>query len=330
MRGNTPVMHDPRADKPAGPHAGAPGGLSEQRRRQKEQNSDPSRDAADTRETAEEPLNEEPQLVVLSDREEETVKRTVAPRAAVLFEAIRREGANELARPALGLAFSALAAGGAMGFSLVATGVLAAYLPAGAPWRVLVENLGYTVGFLIVVLGRQQLFTENTVTAILPVLDNPNHGQRLFQVGRLWGIVLIGNLAGATAFAYTVAFTNVFPPPVQAAFLEIGRHAADASFQTIMMRGIFAGWLIALMVWLLPAAENSHVAVIGIITYLVGVAGLSHIIAGSVEVLYTVAVGDRSWLEYFTGFLVPVFIGNSIGGIALVSLLNYGQVAPGG
>jgi formate/nitrite transporter FocA (FNT family) len=94
------------------------------------------------------------------------------------------------------------------------------------------------------------------------------------------------------------------------------------------VRGIFAGWLIALMVWLLPVADTQKLWVIVIITYVVGVGSFSHVVAGSVESLYGVVVGAIAPLTYLTGFLVPVFIGNTIGGILLVSLLNYGQVAP--
>lgn len=91
-----------------------------------------------------------------------------------------------------------------------------------------------------------------------------------------------------------------------------------------------SGWLIALMVWLIPGAETSEVAVIIIITYLVGLGNLAHIIAGSVEVLYAVTSGAASWGEYFGGFMIPTLLGNIIGGVSLVAALNYAQVAPHG
>jgi formate/nitrite transporter FocA (FNT family) len=269
----------------------------------------------------------EPHAAQLDDREQSVVEDRLAPRAAILFETIRIEGAEELERPAAALAFSGFAAGLSMGFTLVAIALLRVAVPADAPWRGLFENLGYPVGFLIVILGRQQLFTENTVTAILPLLDSANRLQTLGKVARLWGIVLATNLAGAALFAYAVVRTPVFAEPVRTAFLEIGRDASGGTFATILLRGIFAGWLIALLVWVLPGAPDSRFPVITIISYVVGAAGLSHIIAGSIEVMTTVAAGERTWSEYATGFLVPVFIGNAVGGIGLVSLLNYGQVA---
>jgi formate/nitrite transporter FocA (FNT family) len=213
-----------------------------------------------------------------------------------------------------------------MGFSLVAAGVLRSLLP-GAPWRPLIENLGYTVGFLIVILGRQQLFTENTLTVILPLLDAPDKRMVLLKVARLWAIVLLANLAGAFIFAFAVAHTDAFGLDVRHAFTAIGSRAVDAGgFGTIVVRAIFAGWMIALMVWLLPGAEQSRPLVIVVITYIVGLAGFSHIVAGSVDALYLVAIGNLSFGAYAFGFALPVFIGNVIGGVALVALLNYGQV----
>ena len=265
--------------------------------------------------------------VQLSEDEEQEVRKRSALRAAVVFETVRREGETEATRPALALAFSGLACGLSMGFSLVGTGLLRAYTP-DASWRPLFVNLGYTLGFLIVVLGRQQLFTENTLTAILPVLDDPDKPKKLLQLVRLWSIVLFTNLIGAGIFAVVVSHTATFPPLVKDAFLQIGLEAVRPTFGEIVWRGILAGWLIALMVWLLPAAHQQRVWIILIITWLVGAAGLSHIIAGSVEALYAVAAGAWPWQLYVTNFLVPVFIGNCIGGVGLVAILNYGQVAP--
>lgn len=273
------------------------------------------------------PGEESGNIVQLSPDEEKEVRKRSSLRAAVVFETVRREGETEVSRPALALAFSGLAAGLSMGASLVGTGVLRASLP-DVPWRTLIENLGYTLGFLIVILGRQQLFTENTLTAILPVLDDPDKPKKLLQMLRLWGIVLVTNVIGAAIFAEVVANTAMFEPKVKAAFLQIGLQALHPTFGEIVWRGILAGWLIALVVWLLPAAGPQRVWIIIIITWLVGAAGLSHIIAGSVEALYVVAAGSWPWTQYVTNFLVPVFIGNCIGGVGLVAILNYGQVVP--
>ncbi|GAC1567860.1 MAG: formate/nitrite transporter family protein [Vulcanimicrobiaceae bacterium] len=267
--------------------------------------------------------------VDLSATEERDVEDRTPPRAAVVFETVRREGEIELDRPILSLAASGVAAGLSMGMSLVGEGLIESMLP-NAIWRPLLVSFGYTVGFVIVVLGRQQLFTENTVTAILPLLDSKRKLQTLGRVARLWAIVLAANLTGGTLFAYAIARSTIFGAVVKATFLEIGTLAAAPSFWEIVVRGIFAGWLIALMVWLLPGADRSRLWVVIFVTYFVGLGSFAHIIAGSIAVLYLVASGHETWGAYLARYLLPVFIGNAVGGVSLVALLNYAQVVAEG
>lgn len=176
-------------------------------------------------------------------------------------------------------------------------------------------------------MGRQQLFTENTVTAILLLLAHRSRRNWL-RVSRLWGIVLLMNLLGTLIFAWGVGHTDVFSPETQAAFSHLGMRAIEGGFWTTMVGGIFAGWLIALMVWLLPAAESARIWVIIIITSFIGLGELSHVIAGSVEALYIVMTGAATWGTYFGEFLIPALLGNIIGGVSLVAMLNHAQVAP--
>ncbi|MCA1668874.1 MAG: formate/nitrite transporter family protein [Thermomicrobia bacterium] len=264
----------------------------------------------------------------LRSGEHEQVAARAAPRPLIVYEVIRREGEDELRRTWSALAWSGLAAGLSMGFSFVAMGVLRAHLPT-APWLPLVVNLGYSIGFLIVILGRQQLFTENTLTPILPLLNKPN-GKTLWRVARLWGVVLLANLVGAFAFAVVIAHTGVFKPETRDAFAAISQEALAGSVGTILLRAIFAGWLIALMVWLLPGAETSRLFIIIIVTYLVGLAGFAHIIAGSVEIFYGLTTGSVSWWAAIGGWLIPTLIGNILGGVSLVAALNHAQVTAGG
>ena len=150
------------------------------------------------------------------------------------------------------------------------------------------------------------------------------------KVARLWSVVLLANLVGAFIFAYAVSHLPMFSPEVRRTFNDIAHEAVAPSFGAIVWRGLIAGWLIALMVWILPAAEQTRLFVVIIITYIVGLGAFSHIIAGSVEVLYLVATGQLPFAHYLGSYLLPVFIGNAIGGVSLVSLLNYGQVVAEG
>src|SRR5438105_5589917 len=156
----------------------------------------------------------------LSKGERREVEERTSISAVVVHETVREEGEHELCRPPSALAWSGLAAGLSMGFSLVAQGLLHAYLPR-ASWTPLIDNLGYSAGFLIVILGRQQLFTENTLTPILPLLQRrPRATPR--NVLRLWAVVLCGNLLGGLALALVAAHTSVFDADVQGAFRELG------------------------------------------------------------------------------------------------------------
>jgi formate-nitrite transporter family protein len=192
----------------------------------------------------------------LSEGEKEIVEERTALRAVVIHEAIREQGETELARPVVALAWSGLAAGLSMGFSMISEGLLESYLPA-ASWRPLISKLGYTVGFLVVILGRQQLFTENTLTVILPLLARRT-AAALLSVIRLWMVVLTANLIGALAIAALVGHTVIFDTNVRKTFTEMGVAAIAAGPFTIFLRAIFAGWLIALTVWMLPAVEASR------------------------------------------------------------------------
>ncbi|MBC5804619.1 MAG: transporter [Candidatus Eremiobacter antarcticus] len=272
------------------------------------------------------PLDEVPSEIPLTDRERDQVEERARPRTAVVHETIRAEGEGELKRPVASLAWSGLAAGLSMGFSLMAVGVLRAHLP-DEPWRPLIANLGYTVGFLIVVMGRQQLFTENTLTPILPLLYNKDSAT-LFRVARLWAVVLATNLAGASLFAFALSHSGIFDERQKAVFAQVSTESMAGTFWVIFWKGVFAGWLIALMVWLLPAAESAQAAVIVVLTYLVGIAGLAHVIVGSVEAFYLISAGDLTWLKYFSDFFAPVLLGNVVGGVALVAALARAQVIP--
>src|SRR4051812_23396757 len=261
----------------------------------------------------------------LTEREQDEAEERSSVNVRVVHEAVRREGEEELERSSQALAFSGLAAGLSMGFSFIAEGLLRSHIP-DLPWRPLIVKFGYSVGFVLVVLGRQQLFTENTLTPILPLLHRKNL-PTLWHVLRLWTVVLLANLVGASAIAWVLGNTGVFRPEVRHTFQEIASETANVTFGLALLRVIFAGWLIAFMVWLLPFAESARVAVIVGITWLVGVGNFTHIIAGSVEVLFLVTTGALSWTHYLGGGMGPAPVGKNFGG---GSLGGGPEAAPGG
>ena len=261
------------------------------------------------------------------ERERADVEERIAPSAGVVYSTIMHQGEGELFRPFSALAYSALAAGLSMGFSFVAEALLTVALP-DAPWRELVTKFGYSFGFLMVILGRQQLFTESTLTPVLPLLRETSR-PRLVRLALFWAVVLAGNMLGVVVFAWVISHFAVFDEGVRQAFRTVGEHVYADRPEITFIRAIFAGWLIALMVWLLPFAETGRVHVIILLTYLIGLGHFDHIIAGSTEKLYLLFIGADTVAGFFFRFWLPTLLGNMAGGILLVAALNHGQVTSG-
>lgn len=261
----------------------------------------------------------------LEGPEKEQAERHAPLRPLIIHEIVRAEGETELRRPASALLWSGLAAGLSMGFSFVAQALLLADVPAG-PGQEALASAGYMVGFAIVVLGRQQLFTESTLTAVLPALHDRDI-KTVTATLRLWAIVLAANIAGTWIFSAMLAFGRPLPPAASTALARLAAETVAHPFWNTLLRAILAGWLIALMVWLLPSARSAKIVIIGLLTWLVAFAKLSHVIAGSAEAAYGVFTGQSDAGAYVVRFLLPTLIGNTIGGVALVAMLNHAPVS---
>ena len=260
----------------------------------------------------------------LSGDEQDKVEDKSPPRAAVLHEIIRRNGREELNRGIAALAWSAFAAGLTMGFSFMARGVLHRYTQ-GVPAGFLIEAFGYTFGFIAVIIARQQLFTENTLTVVLPVMTSPSW-QQFGRLGRLWGVVLAGNLFGATLFALGMLKLQQFDAVTQASFVAIGRELMHNTPFEMFSKGILAGWIIAMMVWMMAATEQSRLAIIIICTYLIAIGGFTHIIVGAVEAMYMVFAGEITFADAVLHFGLPTLAGNVVGGSLIFALISHAQV----
>ncbi|MGM5622056.1 formate/nitrite transporter family protein [Klebsiella sp. K5-306] len=239
-------------------------------------------------------------------------------------EVIRQEGEKELERDAMALLWSAIAAGLSMGASLVAKGIFHVHL-SELPGGFLLENLGYTFGFVIVILARQQLFTENTVTAVLPIMHKPT----LSNIGlllRLWGVVLAGNLIGTAIAAWAFDVMPVFDEPTREAFLKISLKVMQNPPLEMFANAIISGWLVATMVWMFPAAGSAKIIVIILMTWLIALADTTHIVVGSVEIFYLVFNGTLPWQEFIWPFALPTLAGNICGGTFIFALLSHAQI----
>ena len=252
------------------------------------------------------------------------VEELATPRTPVIYEVVRRLGDEEMRRPVTSLWWSGVAAGLSISFSLLSQAILTAHLP-DAAWQPLVVAFGYCIGFIMAVLSRQQLFTESTITAVLPVAADPTWSN-IVRMARLWTIVLAANLAGTLFAALFCTFTPVLPGDVYNGMLEISRDLLGLGWWEMVFRAVAAGFLMAAMVWLMPGAEGAQFHVITLMTWLIAIGGFTHIVAGSMESYLLVFSGEWAWWRMVTDFMVPVLIGNMIGGTALFALIAYAQV----
>jgi len=245
-------------------------------------------------------------------------------RAAAVHEQIRQEGEKELERDGLALLFSAIAAGLSMGASLMAKGIFQVNLH-DVPGGFLLENLGYTFGFIIVIMARQQLFTENTVTAVLPVMHKPS-GSNVLLLMRLWGLVLLGNLIGTALAALAFNHMPIFDDAVRGAFVTISQIVVENTPGEMFANAVVSGWIIATIVCMFPSAGAAKIWIIILMTWLVALGDLAHIVVGSVEIFYLVFNGDIPWQEFIWPFALPTLAGNIIGGTFIFALISHAQI----
>jgi formate-nitrite transporter family protein len=246
--------------------------------------------------------------------------------AAQIHRNVLLSGCEELERPAAALLWSSLASGLVIGYSFVGAAYGASL--AGEAGKHAAAAAAYPLGFILVILARSELFTENTLVPVIPFLESRD--QKTFvNLLRVWGLLLLGNLAGAAIFGWTLARTGMVEPNLHAELQRIAASTTTGSFGHILYAAVFAGWLIALLAWLLAAthATGAQIALIWLCTAPIAALHFRHSIAGAAEAFYRAASGAAGWGEMLTGFVVPAVLGNVIGGVMLVALLNYGQVA---
>ncbi|MNC04492.1 Inner membrane protein YfdC [compost metagenome] len=174
-------------------------------------------------------------------------------------------------------------------------------------------------------MARQQLFTENTVTAVLPVMHKPT-GSNFLLLMRLWGMVLLGNIIGTGLAAYAFEYMPIFDEETRDAFVSIGMDVMHNTPGEMFANAIISGWIIATMVWMFPSAGAAKIVVIIIMTWLVALGDLTHIVVGSVEILYLVFNGTIHWSEFIWPFALPTLAGNICGGTFIFALISHAQI----
>src|SRR5271165_3285353 len=250
---------------------------------------------------------------------EQSIRRT----AREIFEKVEDNAHEELRRSPHALAFSGLAGGFSMG--LTGLGVAAAMVGLGnTAARDFVAYMLYPVGFIAVIIGRAQLFTENTLYPVALVLSEKRH---MGETARLWTVVFVGNVLGAIAFAGLAVGSDALNPDIYTALVELGKQAVQGTASHIFWSGVIGGWIIALVAWLVTASHWTigQIAVIWLLTFVVGVGHFAHCIASTGEIMSAVIAGAVP-LSRYLAWLALATSGNIVGGVMIVTVLNFGQV----
>lgn len=253
-------------------------------------------------------------------------KNLARPSAEEIFKQVAANARQELERPSIALALSGFGAGVFMGLSALGTAI-AIRLLGPSPHTQILSRMFYPIGFIVVILGRSQLFTENTLYPVALVLAQK---REFWNTVRLWSVVLPSNVLGALAFSCLASWTSAFEPETVAALNHLGMAAVAHPATQIFWSGVIGGWLIALAAWLVSGSHSitGSVMIIWMLTYIVGLGNFAHCIASSCEVFVPVLMHRIPWTE-FPRWFFPAVSGNIVGGVGLVTILAYGQVMHG-
>jgi len=265
--------------------------------------------------------------LLAQDEQAQPAQRDLArPTAHQIFAQVASNARHELARPASALAVAGVLGGLTMGLTALSTSIAAAELGT-SPNAQFIAHCLYPIGFMAVILGRGQLFTENTLYPVALVLAERRH---LWRTLRLWAIVFPTNVIGALLFATLAVKTGALRPEYVVSMANFGLEAAGAPGWQIFWSGVFGGWIIALVAWLVSGSHSitGSALLIWVFTFVVGLGHFAHCIATSGEILAAALIGRYSAGGYLA-WLLPATLGNIAGGAMLVTLLEYGQVKSG-
>lgn len=259
-------------------------------------------------------------------------KNLERPSAEEIYQQVASNARQELGRSTVSLVISGFAGGIFMGLSALGTAIALAMLnPAGSEASGSVQFIAkmfYPLGFIVVILGRSQLFTENTLYPVALVLSEKRH---FWNTMRLWAAVLPSNVLGAFAFACLVSLTHALKPEFVQSLAHLGLRAAHNTPAAVFWSGVMGGWIIALAAWLVSGSHSitGSVMIIWMLTFVVGLGDFAHCIAASGEILVAVLTHQAAWAAYPAWFF-PAVAGNICGGVGMVTILEYGQVIYGG
>lgn len=242
-----------------------------------------------------------------------------------IYEQQLEEGLREYQRSPRGLFFSALLAGLELGFSLYFMGIIHEMLKgslSGASLQI-ATSMAYPLGFIFVILGKSELFTEHTTLSVLPML---NGRKRPVDLGRVWGTIYLGNWLGGLLMAILLVVVCRAKGIISAeTFRDIGLHFTEYNNSVVFGSAVLAGWLMGLVSWLVTSAKDtiSRIVIIFLVTTVIGLGRLHHCIVGSIEVIAGMLNSDVLGIQDYIRVQFFATVGNIVGGVGFVALIKY-------
>jgi formate/nitrite transporter FocA (FNT family) len=267
-----------------------------------------------------------------SDLQPDTAAEEISPKRAPkeILQSEIHEGLEVLHRGQIGLFISGLSAGLDLGFSVLLMAVMWTQTHGRLPEPIvnlLVANM-YAVGFIFVVIGRSELFTEQTTLAVLPVL---NRDTSIASLLRLWLVVYVANILGGAIFARLVTIAgpelgDIAPE----AFGKIAHQVVAHGNKELFLSAVLAGWLMGLLSWLVAAGRDtiSQIVIVWLITTAIGFAGLHHVVAGSIEIMSGLFAHQGIMLSDAIRVIGMATLGNIVGGTVFVAVIKFGHSKP--
>jgi len=242
--------------------------------------------------------------------------------ATEIFQRIVASAEQEVEDTHAELFYSGIAAGFGITITLLGYTVVSAMVGDAGGLARLVKPLLYPIGFVIIVIGHYQLYTENTLPPVTLVLTRLSSIPALFRV---WGLVLLGNVVGVGIGAFVLANTAVLSPAEAAVAEQFAIEAMHVSWWGVFFKAVFAGWLVGGLVWVDHGTRDTvgRIVITYLLIYLIPVVDLFHIITSIGDALILFFRGGAALLPLIWEFLLPVFLGNTLGGVVLVGVLNY-------
>lgn len=248
--------------------------------------------------------------------------------APEIIEDASQIGVKRLERPLVGDAITSFIGGMSVCFGAVAMAAAAASVGgtlADSSLALLIGALAFPVGFVILLVGKSELFTENFLLPVTGVLDNRG---TIRQLSALWSVTLGGNLVGALVFALLISRGDVLAPAPMAELRALAEHKIDYDFLTAFLKAVFAGWLMTVLTWLLIAGEGmgARLFMIWIIGTLIVLGQFNHVIISGAEIFMAMLFGASITPgDWFARNFVPALAGNMAGGLVFETLLQYVQ-----